>query len=118
MEITPEIRQAVLDAECLAKGHEVNVYEAIRPSGPTIAGEIASDDDLKLPSMSCNRCGRTWVVVPIEGTDYDDAERRLYTLLNPASRIAQDLVRQRSMRTERDTPPVDVTESEPDGTDG
>jgi hypothetical protein len=113
IEITPEMRQAVMDAECVARGHEVNVYDAIRPSGPTIAGQVASEDDLKLPAFACNRCGRTWVVVPIEGSDYEDAERRLYTLLNPESRVAQDLLLQRSLRIERD-----AAESEPVGTDG
>jgi predicted molibdopterin-dependent oxidoreductase YjgC len=103
MEITPEIRQAVLDAECVTRGHEVNVYEAIRPSGPTIAGAVASDDDLKLPSMSCQRCGRTWVVIPAEGTDYEDAERRLFAMLSPESNVAKDLLLNRSRRIERDS---------------
>lgn len=103
MNITPEVRQLVLDQECERLGHQVNAHEAVVGNVDGMA-VVGATDDLKLPHMTCGRCGQTWIVIPNSGKDYDDAERILYGALRAEMPAAKKLLRDRTKRINRDKP--------------
>jgi hypothetical protein len=110
--ITPQIRQLVLDLECERLGHQVNPYDALAGDATNLAklGTPGADDDLKLPHMSCARCGYTWIVIPVGGPSYEDAERVVWNQLDMTTQFARKVLRDRSQRLERDRPPKDRDE--------
>jgi hypothetical protein len=113
IEVTDEIRRAVWAEECQRiGGHDIDTGAAFAWSAAYSAQSVASqatgqavqnlaDTDEQLPHLACRRCGRTWLVVPLEGIDYDDAERALYALLQGDSQLAKRIVRHRSRRERR-----------------
>jgi hypothetical protein len=103
VEITDEIRRAVWAEECQRiGGHDIDDRAAFSWSAGTgQAGQRLADTDEQLPHLVCRRCGRTWLVVPLEGVDYDDAERALYALLQGDTQLAKRIVRHRSRRERR-----------------
>jgi hypothetical protein len=73
-EITPEIRQAVLDAECAAKGHDLDFgnIAAVEGRGRRLTGSPDA-----MPHIVCDRCAVVWIVAyRRSGRDYQQAERR------------------------------------------
>lgn len=122
IEVTPEIRQAVMDAECERIGHDIAAYQAILWSDDRQrqVGVGSNSDSERLASMSCLRCGRTWVILPVEGGNYEEAEGRVYAELRPDQRLAKRILRQRARRAERDRPKVDLVNHKRDktGSDG
>jgi hypothetical protein len=87
-EVTPEMRRAVLDAECAAKGHRPMLDGAIQATGP-IPGKVGGPEGQE-PHIYCDRCGRVWLVVAEPGTDYADAEKRFDARLKaPPTRPAR-----------------------------
>lgn len=74
IEITPEIRQAVLDAECERLGHQLNLANAAS-SFSDRNGRIRGPQG-QLPHLFCDRCGHVWIVLPRDGRNYAQAERR------------------------------------------
>jgi hypothetical protein len=75
IEITDEIRHAVLAEMCETSGHIVNTIEAVGFDDNNRPGIRTSDPD-KLPHMYCNRCGITWIVIAENGANYDDADTK------------------------------------------
>ncbi len=75
-EITPEIRQAVLEAECQRVGHSPTFRNALM-SLPDVGGiEVIGPPD-KVAHLFCQRCGKVWIVVEDPGTSYADAVSKL-----------------------------------------
>jgi hypothetical protein len=106
MEITPHIRQLVMELECERLGHQIDPYVSVRGSdGGMRALGPGSTDKLKLPHMSCERCGYTWITLPVGGPDYDSAERVLWNQLDKTTKFAKQVLRDRSRRAERDRQP-------------
>lgn len=73
IEITPQMRQAVLDAECERLGHPLNSANAM--SWESNNGRIRGPAG-KMPHLTCDRCGHVWIVLPRDGRDYAQAEQR------------------------------------------
>lgn len=112
MELTDEVRRAVRAEECeRLGGHDIDTGAAFAwsaaysmqsvASQPAQAVQNLADTDEQLPHLVCRRCGRTWLVVPLEGADYDDAERALYGLLRGDTELARRIVRTRTRRQRR-----------------
>lgn len=102
MEITDEIRRVVRAEECQRLGgHDIDAGPAFTWTGIERPVQNLADDQETLPHLLCRRCGRTWLVVPLEGADYDDAERALYGLLQGDTELARRIVRTRTRRQRR-----------------
>lgn len=113
MELTDEIRRAVWAEECeRLGGHDIDVGaafvwsaayspEATTSQATAQAVQSLADDEDKLPHLKCRRCGRAWLVMPIEAVDYDDAERAVYGLLQGDTELARRIVRTRTRRERR-----------------
>jgi hypothetical protein len=103
VELTDEIRRAVWAEECQRLGgHDIDDSGAFlwsAAAGPGV--QHLADNEEKIPHLVCRRCGRVWLVVPLEGLDYDDAERALYGLLQGDTELARRIVRHRSRREAR-----------------
>lgn len=97
-EITDDIRRRVYRDDCERLGHQINFSSAQttenRDDGRP-AQTVGSSDPLKLPHITCTRCGRAWIVVPDGGLDYIDAERLLYGMLRADADVALQIVRNR-----------------------
>ncbi len=86
IQVTPEMRQAVLDLICAEQGHIVRVDNVTDwstrsgkvqgPSGPWPQGPM--------PHLFCGRCGYVWIVVAKSGRNYTQAERRFRQRLAPS----------------------------------
>jgi hypothetical protein len=100
MEVTEEIRRAVYEQECAEDGHQLHMLNAVTSTDPERA-HLKSPDENRLPYISCRRCGRVWIVMPVEGWTYDDAERALYGRLRADDELARRIVRQRGARERR-----------------
>lgn len=116
VEITPEVRRAVLSEVCEKEGHQIDFQSAWSFE----KGVLHTRDDLKFPHLRCARCGATWIVLPTQGYDYEDAERNLFQHLDARAEFSRKIARNRVKRQERDRPeelrPAEqiVTESETD----
>jgi hypothetical protein len=86
IEITDEMRAAVLAEMCAAQGHVYSLTSAVDvgPSGSTIK---AKDD--RLPHISCARCGRVWLVQEESFASYDEAEQQMYDKLKDPAPIEE-----------------------------
>lgn len=71
--ITPETRQAVLDAECVSVGHLLSFTNCL--SREDRNGRIRGPEG-QMPHVVCDRCGHVWIVLARDGRDYAQAERR------------------------------------------
>lgn len=80
MEITDEVRAAVLAEQCATAGHILDISEligndaAVNPEEMTVRVKARRDDTIA--HIRCKRCGRVWLVV-VDGPSYDDAEDAL-----------------------------------------
>lgn len=101
IDITPEVRQAVYEADCAETGHRVDPMGVFSYSKTVQYQQIGSEDELKLPHMKCLRCGRVWIVCPLDGADYEDAERQLYSMMEPKNPEAKKITRRRARRIAR-----------------
>lgn len=73
--ITPEIRQAVLDAECETLGHQLN-FNNVCPTTTGRNTRLEGSPDA-MPYVECERCGRVWIVAyRNSGRNYNQAQRR------------------------------------------
>lgn len=76
IEITDEMRRAVLEQVCADQGHTID-------PGPAVSSDnharysVKNADPGKLPHLRCIRCDRTWIVIDEAGTSYEDAEEKL-----------------------------------------
>lgn len=89
MEITDEVRRAVLAGECQRSGHVMDISEAFS-NDPNIPGDattnVRAHTPGKLPHLFCQRCGCVWLVLDA-GHDYDDAVDRLKTRLKDPNSV-------------------------------
>lgn len=87
IEVTEEMRQAVYEADCDVKGHAFQIGDLFH-SQPVPAEQrdavgnpfkkvLGSHEDDKLPSISCGRCNKVWLVIEDPGSSYDDAVTKL-----------------------------------------
>lgn len=102
MDVTPEMRQAVYDADCADKGHQLDPYSGIKFNNGRQS--LESTDEFKLPHIVCTRCGHVWIIGPADGANYEDVERLLYLQLNPNRPMAKVITRFRAKRDERGNP--------------
>lgn len=78
--VTEEMRQAVYDADCERLGHLLNQTNAMSLDG---GGRRIRGPEGQMPHITCNRCGRAWIVLPRDGRNYAQAERRFRERLLP-----------------------------------
>lgn len=97
MQITPEIRQAVYDADCAELGHIYDFDNIMTNDAP----EHSASDEAKMPFIKCYRCGRVWLIIPVTGTNYEEAERHLYGFLHANTDVARLIARLRGKRENR-----------------
>lgn len=85
--VTEEMRQAVYAADCDVKGHAFQIGELFHtvpvPAevrdvvGDPFKKVLGSREGDKLPSISCSRCNKVWLVMEDPGSSYADAETQL-----------------------------------------
>lgn len=85
MEVTDEMRTAVLVAECERYGHVPNIDQAIS-NDPTVHPDeliirVRADPGV-VPHISCRRCGHVWLVIDDPGLGYDDAVAKMQARLH------------------------------------
>ncbi len=81
--VTPEMRQAVYDADCVVEGHVFKIDNVLQLVNNTTA--LANAEGL-IPHLYCARCGKVWLVVETPGNGYADAESKFNASLLPANR--------------------------------
>lgn len=105
MEITEEMRRAVLGAECDKLGHVPDISQAIS-NNPSEVGEntirIRAEDADSIPHISCKRCRKVWLIVEDPGDDYDTAEAALNERLLPKFRRQLRKQRRQAAQDARD----------------
>lgn len=80
IEITPEIRQAVMDAECALVGHLLRFDSVSKFEGRN--GRIEGPVPGQMPHIFCSRCDHVWIVISKDGKSYNAAERQFRKRLN------------------------------------
>lgn len=79
--VTPEMRQAVMDAECELVGHQLRFDNVSKFEGRN--GRIEGPNPNQMPHIFCGRCGHVWIVLPKDGKNYNSAERQFRRRLAP-----------------------------------
>lgn len=101
-DVTPEMRQAVYAADCKLNGHLYDTSGLLQPvpnpNGFAPIYELGAYDPDEFPAIKCSRCGQVWIVLPVAGEDYEDAERKLFTKVKPNDAIAKEIPRMRGRR--------------------
>jgi hypothetical protein len=87
IDVTEEMRQAVYAADCDVKGHEFQIGDLFQtvpvPAvqrdavGVPFKKMLGSSDADRLPSISCGRCNKVWLVMDAPAASYADAEAQL-----------------------------------------
>lgn len=106
IEVTEEMRAAVYAADCDVKGHAFQIGDLFHslpiPAeqrdgvGDPFKKVLGSHDEDKLPSISCSRCNKVWLVIEDPGSSYDDAVAKLKNRVKdpdsvkPVSKKAKD----------------------------
>jgi hypothetical protein len=75
IELTDEMRKAVLDEICLRDGHTVDLTNLLGSNSSMVGPEG------QLPHIVCSRCKRVWLVVETPALDYETAEENAVTQL-------------------------------------
>lgn len=90
IDVTDELRQAVYAADCEANGHLLSIRECIS-NDPDLPGlntpAVRSEDPEKVPHLSCQRCGKVWLVIEDAGDGYDDAVQKVTRRLKDPSTL-------------------------------
>lgn len=94
IEITPEIKQAVLDQLCVEQQH----FFYIQVVATTAPNTVTSGEPDKMPFISCQRCGRVWVIAPDSKGDYDAAEETVINALTDQTELKTRLIAMRNRR--------------------
>ncbi|MBP2370212.1 hypothetical protein [Pseudonocardia parietis] len=117
--VTPEMRRAVLAAECDRLGHEYSVATAVHfdeTGGARLV--LANADPDKAPHLSCTRCERVWLVAEEGAADYPTAEQAMIGRLPADDTLRQRLAERRERRNREpsrapDWPPPAREEKQP-----
>ncbi len=76
LEVTDEMRRAVIAEMCAAQGHQLSMANAlVRDEGGH--PDVGRPDPDKLAHLTCTRCDATWIVLDDVSDDYADAEEKL-----------------------------------------
>ncbi len=86
IEVTDEMRKAVLAEMCEQRGHSLSASTAMSHDDQNRL-DIKSTDAGKLPHLSCTQCGKVWIVMSEPGEGYDDAEKKLRTKMKDTTEI-------------------------------
>lgn len=85
MDVTPEMRKAVYEADCAEHGHILDTRQAISNSplnNPDInAPVVRSDNPFKMPHILCQRCRMVWLVMEEGKESYESALENLNSQL-------------------------------------
>lgn len=102
IEITDEMRRAVLDEMCALEGHVLNINTAIGrgPQGQEPMSIRARNED-ELPHIACSRCGKTWLVVEEPGEGYEAAEAALQSSLKATDDLSKRITEIRNRRKKK-----------------
>lgn len=76
IEVTPEMRQAVYEADCEVKGH-LFIFDNVFQSTDGHTSVVSGPDADTLPHVRCGRCTKVWLLIDDPGNDYDDAVVKL-----------------------------------------
>ncbi|AEA27933.1 hypothetical protein Psed_5808 [Pseudonocardia dioxanivorans CB1190] len=76
IEVTDEMRQAVYEADCEAKGH-MFVFDRMFQSTDGHTSVVSGPDPDTLPHVRCQRCPKVWLLIDDPGNDYADAVAKL-----------------------------------------
>jgi hypothetical protein len=109
--ISEEMRQAVLDAECLTKGHDFDWGRLVAsiPDRPRIIDVGAGDADV-LPHLRCHRCDKVWILIEDPGYGYEDAEDKVQKKLKTTDTFSKAITQKRNNRkAKRETEVSGVT---------
>lgn len=102
VELTDEIRQAVLDEQCAALGHDFDVSTAItgdgNTDGPPRMKVGSSRNPDHGPHLRCLRCRRAWMVIEVGVVGYDAAEADLIGRLPAGDPLAEQAKARRDRR--------------------
>lgn len=99
IEITDEMRRAVLDEMCATKGHVFNVNKALgRGDQGQYIIDVRGPSDDELPHITCSRCTKVWVVVEVPGESYEEAETSFLDQLKANTPIAKKTKERRDRR--------------------
>lgn len=89
MEITDEMRAAVLAEKCERNGHVPDISQLVSNDPHVYPGEqtirVRAKQDDTIPHVSCKSCGWVWLI-GADGPSYDAAEDNLNTQLAPKNR--------------------------------
>lgn len=83
IEVTPEMRLAVYEADCEQFGH-IPVYDRMFQSSDGRTLVVSGPDAETLPHVRCQRCTKVWLVIDDPGNDYADAVAKLRARGAPA----------------------------------
>ncbi len=81
VELTEEIRRAVMLEMCANEGHVLDVSKALGATDNQFTAEVRGDGS-HLPHLRCSRCGRVWLVVETGAESYEQAEEGAFAQLN------------------------------------
>ncbi len=79
IQITDEMRRAVLLEMCETQGHAYSLQNILRTNVDDVHTHlyIGVDENNVLPYVSCLRCEKTWILIDEPGDGYDDAEMKI-----------------------------------------
>lgn len=97
IEVTDEMRKAVLEEMCETQGHQTGLSNMFTTPVGTHAPHIGNDDPDLLPHVFCARCGKVWLVMEDPGEDYEAAEAALLDQLK-VNTVLSKWVRERKDR--------------------
>jgi len=100
IELTDEIRKAVLAEMCTNQGHQFALANAVVAASESNRVPNIQIKDWKLPHITCSRCGMVWVVVDVPAPTYEAAEEMIRAGAKSTTRI--DELRKRR----REQPPA------------
>lgn len=105
VEVTEEVRRAVYAADCEDFGHVWDMSNVLGgtdeanpkdPRGVPMTVLRARDPEL-MPHISCQRCGRVWLVIDEPGDTYDDAVQNVRKRIG-AAKAGRDAFRPKKRR--------------------
>jgi hypothetical protein len=87
IEITDEMRRAVLGEACEQQGHMFDMSNVVsgtnqmNPADGRHTNVLRARDTSQMPHILCGRCGSVWIVLDTPGYGYDDAHAQLASRL-------------------------------------
>lgn len=84
IEVTPEMRAAVYEADCAAYGHMWDTSNMLGSTDEVLPESVSglpttvvrAKDGALMPHLGCQRCSKVWLVFDEPGDNYEDAVAR------------------------------------------